>query len=126
MNIGVLIIMSIQDKINDMKIKVDKLLYEKGVFFIVTEHDADYFKFRTFAYFSAPNRRKCFGFIGYNLEENCVTFASEWKEMSERNRKEGLTEFEHFILLENEEEFSDYFAGVLLTEILNKRKGENI
>lgn len=115
--------MSYHDKINDAKIKIDKLLYERDVFFLVTEHDTDNFEFKSYAYFAtSPKKRKLFGFIGYDITTNKVTFAAEWENMTKRNKLEGLPDPEFFILLENEEEFVDFFAGVLLTEIVSKRE----
>lgn len=112
---------NVQQLIDDEKSKIDKELYLKEVFFLVSQHDSDH-DFKVYTYISNPNGRNCFGFLGFDTEVGQVTFAVEWSEMTRRNQLELVPEPEHFILLESRDEFCEFFEGILLTKIVEKRK----
>lgn len=113
---------SIQDQIKDAKLKVDELLYERDVLFLIDESASKNDEYQVYSYITSPNRRKKFAVIGYNNEKQCIAFACEWMEMSKRNRLEDMPDPEFFLLMNDVNEFVDYLAGVPLTKIFDKRK----
>jgi hypothetical protein len=113
---------SIQDKIDDAKIKIDKALYLAGVFFIIEESEAKDGSYKTYVYMSAPNNVQKFGFIDFNEEKGKIQYIAEWIEMTKRNEVEGVENPETYIPLNNDKEFVEYFSGISLGKILENRK----
>lgn len=113
---------SIQDKIHDAKIKVDKALYNAGVFFLIEEMEAKDDSYTAYCYLAAANGCEKFGILGFNEETKKPEFVCEWVEMSKRNEIEGVENPEAYILVKNEKEFVDYFGGKSLSKILSDRK----
>lgn len=112
---------SIQDKIEDAKIKVDKALYLKEIFFLIEPMQAKDDSYIAYCYLSDTNGEK-FGILGFNEETRKPEYVAEWIAMSRRNEIEGVENPEAYILLKNDKEFVEYFAGKSLSKILSNRK----
>jgi alpha-glucuronidase len=113
---------SIQDKINDAKIRLDKALFEADIFFITEKKESDDQHYIGYYYFAAINNQRKFGLLAFDEKKKKPEFIVEWVEMSIRNEKEGMEDPISYIILKNEKEFIDYFCGVSLSKILSKKK----
>lgn len=113
---------SIQDKINDTKIRIDKTLFEKDVFFVTEKKESDDNTYVGYIYLAAPNNNKKFGVIAFDEVKNKIQFIVLWVEMTERNILEAVEEPETYIFLNSEKEFVEYFTDISLTKILKAKQ----
>lgn len=113
---------SIQDKIDDAKIKVDKALYLKDLLFLIEPMEANDDSYTAYCYLSEYNGQEKFGILGFDEKTRKPEYVVEWIQMSKRNEIEGVENPESYILLKNEKEFVEYFTGKSLTKILDDRK----